>query len=160
MSSNQAPLPHKQCSTCFVEKPITEFHIHKQRSDGRNNECKLCRTARSAARYKRLVATSPETILLGLARSRALKKGLPFDLTEEDVLIPNFCPVLGIPLVRGSGLGGHRPGSPSLDRIRPELGYVKGNVIVISHRANSLKRDATIDELQSLAAFYSRYLPR
>jgi hypothetical protein len=160
LHTDQQPLPAKQCVTCFVTKPLTEFHVHKLRSDGRNNECKSCRTARSAARYQRLVATSPETILLGLARTRASKKGIPFDLTEEDVRIPNYCPVLGIPLVRGSGLGGHRAGSPSLDRVRPELGYVKGNVIVISHRANTLKRDATIEEMQALAAFYSRYLDR
>lgn len=44
--------------------------------------------------------------------------------------------------------------SPSLDRIDNRLGYVKGNVIVVSHRANAIKRDATLDELRRIVAFY------
>ena len=37
--------------------------------------------------------------------------------------------------------------SPTLDKIIPERGYVKGNVQVISHKANSMKRNASLDEL-------------
>jgi len=38
--------------------------------------------------------------------------------------------------------------SPSVDRIRPELGYVVDNVAIICWRCNNLKRDATAGELQ------------
>lgn len=83
---------------------------------------------------------------------RAERLGLPFDLTEEDIEIPLRCPVLGLPLAISDG----RPSanSPSLDRIYPERGYVRGNVLVVSMRANELKRDATIQELMLLVAFY------
>lgn len=71
----------------------------------------------------------------------------------EDISIPEFCPVLGLRLQHGSGKA--TDASPSLDRIDNTKGYVQGNVMVVSNRANLLKRDATPDELQRLAAFYA-----
>lgn len=79
--------------------------------------------------------------------------GVPFTITKEDIVIPTHCPILGIPLFRGPRGGGEN--SPSLDKVRPELGYVPGNVIVISNRANRLKADATIEELRDIASFYA-----
>jgi len=91
--------------------------------------------------------------MLCSAKARAKKAKLPFDLKLEDVVIPEVCPLLGIPIVEGhmKGKQGPSPNSPSLDRIRPELGYVKGNLWVISHRANIIKQDATPDELELIA---------
>jgi len=71
---------------------------------------------------------------------------VPFLLTESDIVIPETCPVLGIPLKLGAG-----DCSPSLDRIIPDLGYVPGNVVVMSHRANTIKNNATLDELRTIA---------
>lgn len=62
---------------------------------------------------------------------------------------------MGIPLYSMTGTRGGGPNSPTLDRIRPDLGYVKGNVIVISGRANRIKSDATIEELRDIASFYA-----
>jgi hypothetical protein len=88
------------------------------------------------------------------ARRRALKRGLPFDLTQVDIVVPSFCPALGIPLYRASGAAAQGPNSPTLDRIRPELGYVRGNVRVISARANQIKSDATPAELLQVACYF------
>lgn len=55
------------------------------------------------------------------------------------------------------GTKGGGANSPSLDRIEPDLGYVAGNAIVISNRANRLKSDATIDELRAIASFYATF---
>jgi len=62
---------------------------------------------------------------------------------------------LGIPLKIGNGK--RTDGSATLDRVLPDLGYVPGNVIVISFRANRIKNDATLDELRLLVEFYSRW---
>jgi hypothetical protein len=86
-------------------------------------------------------------------RRRARRDGIPFNLEPEDLKIPKRCPVLGLPLRRSSGRAA--PNSPSVDRIIPRKGYVRGNVIVVSQRANELKRDATAAELRKLAKFYS-----
>lgn len=88
-------------------------------------------------------------ILISEAKSRAKANSIPFDLEADDVCIPEFCPVLKVPLKVGVGKAG--PFSPSLDRIDPNLGYVKGNVQVISLRANRMKNDATREELISFA---------
>lgn len=97
-------------------------------------------------RSKRWAGKHWEKVMLRNARSRALKKGLPFNIRLEDFVVPDICPVLGIPLEKN--VKHMRDNSPSVDRIRPELGYVKGNVRVISQRANRLKCDATAAELK------------
>lgn len=95
----------------------------------------------------------PKRKLLRDAKRRAIKAGVPFDLYEEDFDIPPTCPVLGFEMARGDG-----GRSPSLDRIEPALGYVRGNVVVVSTRANRLKGDATLAELLRLAEFYQRIM--
>lgn len=83
--------------------------------------------------------------MIEAAQNRARVKGLPIDLKPEDIEIPEYCPVFGIKLERGAGR--HQPSSPSLDRIIPELGYVRGNIQVISQKANAMKNNATNSEL-------------
>jgi hypothetical protein len=90
--------------------------------------------------------------MLYSARSRAKKYGIPFDITMEDIPeIPDRCPLLGIPLVIWRSRDEHRASSPSLDKIDPGPGYVKGNLWIISTRANQIKNDATPDELMKVA---------
>lgn len=85
------------------------------------------------------------------AKSRAKKKGLPFNLERNDIIIPETCPVLPwITLTLAPREETRLTTSPSLDRIKPELGYVKGNVRVISGRANMLKNNATVQELEAV----------
>lgn len=79
----------------------------------------------------------------------AKKHDIPFDMTASDIPIPETCPVLDIPIFFREG-NGPLDNSPSIDRIRPELGYVKGNVIVISMKANRIKNDATVEELRKV----------
>ena len=84
------------------------------------------------------------------AKKRAKDKSLPFNLELPDIVVPEKCPFLEIPLVVNKGLGA-LPNSPSLDRIIPKLGYVKGNVQVISNKANVMKSSATLEEFELMA---------
>lgn len=97
--------------------------------------------------------------MLSNARARAAKAGVPFDIVRDDIIIPSHCPVLGIELVRRTGRKGGADCSPSLDRIVPTLGYVPGNIVVVSRRANRIKTDATTEELEAVADFYAIGLP-
>lgn len=98
------------------------------------------------AKQKEWKINNIERYLVQSARNRAKKYSLPFDITHEDVVVPEFCPYLGIKLMPFSDWS-----SPSLDKIVPELGYVKGNIQVISTKANTMKNNATQDELVRFA---------
>lgn len=98
---------------------------------------------------KRRAQNEPEKVILVRTRARAKRLGLEFDLELEDVCIPDVCPVLGIPIVCGkTGRKGPRQNSPSIDRLNPAKGYIKGNVRVVSNRANTLKNNASLQELE------------
>lgn len=92
---------------------------------------------------------TPEYAMLKHCANRAKDAGLPFNLEIQDIVIPARCPVLGIELRPAKGRPDHN--SPSLDKIIPSLGYVRGNVRVISWRANLLKNNGTPAELRLVA---------
>lgn len=94
--------------------------------------------------------------LLRWARGRAELNGVSFSLTVDDIEIPEFCPVLGIPLFHGDGVSCDN--SPTVDRIVPEVGYVPGNIIIISNRANRVKSNASWLELRKLVEFYEEHI--
>jgi len=83
------------------------------------------------------------------AKDRSEKKGWDFNLLYEDIIIPKMCPLLNIP-IKIHSTREHHSDAPSLDRIDSKKGYIKENVWVISHRANQIKNDATIDELEKI----------
>ena len=97
-----------------------------------------------------------EKDLIRWAKRRAKKNNILFTIEPEDIEIPLICPVLGIALFKGEGLPCDN--SPTLDRIVPELGYVPGNIIVISNRANRIKSNATWRELRLLVDFYEQHI--
>lgn len=70
-------------------------------------------------------------------KKRARDKGLEFNLDASDLIIPAVCPIFGTPLAFSTDK--FDPNQPSMDRINPKKGYVKGNVCVISLRANKIK---------------------
>jgi len=110
--------------------------------------CTPCNAAymRDYTRRRRLeLPTQP---LVERARKRAASKGLDFAIIREDIVIPATCPALGIALTIG---GKRSASSPSLDRIDPDIGYVPGNIRVISDRANRLKGARPLAVLQRLA---------
>jgi hypothetical protein len=97
--------------------------------------------------------TKPEQQMVIRAKVRARQKGLDFNISEADVVIPKRCPVLGIPLRLGEGAP--TDNSPELDRINNKKGYTKGNIMVISRKANRIKNDCTPKELMRIAQFYA-----
>ncbi len=134
----------KQCRKCSIEKPEEDFYKRSGRT------CKECMKEHNRNWH----AENPARAMLRSARKRAVKYGLPFDLELMDIKIPVYCPALGIPLIAGGNAHAPTDNSPSLDRIKPELGYVKGNVIVVSLRANRIKTDASLEEILKVYKFY------
>lgn len=100
------------------------------------------------AYWKKFRTENPVGYLLNQARYRAKKKGELFDIELSDLDIPERCPVFDIPLAYSPGK--RTDNSYSLDRWDNAKGYVKGNVRVISWRANQYKGDLTLEEVERL----------
>jgi hypothetical protein len=89
------------------------------------------------------------------AKHRAKKRGVYFSLTPDDIIVPERCPILGVVLELGRGKV--EPNSPTLDRVDPSVGYIRGNVAVMSHRANLMKGGMTAAEHRSIADWMEGY---
>ncbi len=171
------------CSNCKFPKNLDEFPKHKGRKDDREGVCKVCVNERrkdskpykaqkkemrdkykSSEEYRQKVKartsnyrkTHNEQLLLTQARIRAKRNNLEFNLELSDIIIPNKCPILGIPLIRGEGIRAH--GSPSVDKINNNKGYTKDNVRVISYLANHMKADASTEQLEAFAKNIVKYI--
>lgn len=113
----------------------------------------------AAAAYMRSARRArPKLQMLIRAKVRAREKGVLFDLSADDFEIPKRCPVFGTVLCVADGTPNGC--SPELDRIDVRKGYVPGNVMVISRKANKMKQDATLQELRRFARFYAAFRPR
>lgn len=130
---------HRECTSCgtmFERKGKDTMRI-----------CSSCNTERVKSR-------SPEYKMLNAARVRSRARGLECSISVADIDIPKECPILGIPLKVHSGSSGGRAASPSLDRIDNSLGYIPGNVWVISRLANSMKASATDEQLLTFSKYW------
>ena len=173
----------KKCSVCGEIRPIEEFHRDNSRLDGHRNECKPCKSDRdhryycgnrlksleTSRRYKtknrdrvlkkqrQYKKDNYESIMLSTIKKRAKTLGIESNLDISDINIPDKCPLLGIPLVP-SGMKNNRDSSPSVDRKNPDKGYVKGNIAIISYRANRIKNNAKPYELKKIAKRIDDYM--
>lgn len=158
------------CSRCQKERPDNgEYKTcerckksqHKYEADHREKgreralksyyERRKCDPEKIRAQKREWKRKNPVAYMLTSIRQRAKKKGLDFDLVHEDIIIPDTCPVLGIKLHVSDGKSS--PNSPSIDRFDSTGGYTKDNVRIISHRANTIKSDATIEEIEKILKY-------
>ena len=128
-----------------VLKPVcVNGHLRTPENLYRQAHCRQCKREFANTWNK----NNLEKGMLRFAKRRATRDGLPFTIELCDIVIPKVCPILGRPLEKSFGRIGLN--SPTLDRIIPALGYIKGNVWVISWRANSLKKNGTLEEFKAL----------
>lgn len=149
-----------KCPKCKLTKDISCFYRNSSRDSGIDCWCKLCQLEaqsrrnnqnKEIKRQKRKVKVNIICAMLSSAKRRAMLKNLPFEIVAQDIMIPDYCPILGIPLQVNDGYASEN--SPSLDRIDVKKGYISGNVAVISSRANRLKNDATLEEVQAILEY-------
>ena len=146
------------CTECHQFLPVTNFYaLTGYNAHGRKTILREKRkTTCAACDVRRYQESDCATKMFYAAKRRAKMKDIKFDITIDDITIPEFCPILGLKLQSVRGTTG-RDSSPSLDRIDNSKGYIKGNIAVISFRANTLKNNATADELRAVADFMDRF---
>jgi len=144
LSRDQAKL--KNIPHYYTGIPCDSNHDSKRYTI--SGKCIACENIKSSEYAKR----KKPNILLTKAKNRAKQKNLEFNIDITDIVIPKKCPVLGIDII-SDGSKRYTNNSPSVDRIDNNKGYIKGNVTVISYRANALKNDATIEELQRIVKY-------
>lgn len=139
------PEGHKACRSCNLVLPASMFHRDHKGLMKLHQDCKACRGTKGQRAYVRSKEGDPRRLLYNRAKSRAKVKGIEFSITWDDIQIPEVCPVFGVPMAVGIGRNSY-----SLDRIDSTKGYIPGNVAVISWRANVLKGDGTVEELENI----------
>jgi len=173
-------MKEKPCSKCLQILPADSFSVNPKGLLGRQSVCRKCiklvyylPNKERIMAYSRKRRAAPEVRkrelewqrnnrrknrlhrMLLEAKARAVKKGLEFSLKESDLVIPEFCPMLGIKIEQGVL---HRAdSSPSIERVDTLKGYVPGNAIVVSWRANRLKSDASIEEMEKIVTFCKNF---
>ena len=152
-----------KCKNCSIQK----LHDTKEWAT-QYMECLREYKKKKAKKYyrpkprKKETYNTVENLLLISAKERAVKKGIEFSIGYEDIAIPKRCPVLGIKIDRFSDYVTQsnlsRASSPSLDRLNNSKGYIKGNVLVMSYRANVLKGQGTYKQHKQIAKWMRNFL--
>ena len=145
--------PDKTCKECrrklqSERNKIDKEKLEKLEKENPNLYEQIMEKRRSKGRDN-YWATPIRQRLLDHARRRAKKKNLEFNLELEDIPeVPEFCPVLPhIKLNCNRGSYKEMYNSPTLDRKNNNFGYVKGNIFIISHKANDIKSNGTPQEI-------------
>tara|TARA_Y100001968_G_C19339060_1_gene708467 strand:+ start:43 stop:603 length:561 start_codon:yes stop_codon:yes gene_type:complete len=125
--------------------PVTGTNLKRTKSCGcfkaeRSGKASITHGESKSQRYRMWTA----------AKCRAKHLDIPFDIDLKDIFIPPKCPVFGVELIQGENLKKPTNNSPSLDRIHPSRGYVKSNIWVISNRANRIKNNSSIHDLEKI----------
>jgi len=149
------PNRYKICEECNQSLNLNKFSLIEKwnpNSDTKNT-CKKCSIKiRQTEKLNRDWKVDAARLLYKNIKSRCKRIGKEFSIELEDITIPKKCPVFGFDLKREDRQTWMC--APSVDRIDSSKGYIKGNVTVVSRRANILKRDATIGELEQLFNYY------
>ncbi len=124
---------------CGVEQWVRHSSIVKKK------DVKSCGCWKN--KWDRKRGQDPRCKMFLNARARSKQKNMEFTITKEDIVIPEICPLLGIKI---DGECKDRFHSPSIDRKDSKKGYTPDNIWIISNRANTLKNDASIQELELL----------
>jgi len=164
------------CLSCNSFRPESEFSIRSDTGKLRST-CNTCRSKESGIYHRKIRQSLSQSditnnmeerdrrlndpdyaikqYILKLAKSSARHRNIKFDLTVDDICIPDKCPLLDTLFDPNN-----RKYTYSVDRIDNSKGYIPGNVAIISNQANAMKRDATLNELLLFAKNIEQYIKR
>ncbi|MDB9796139.1 hypothetical protein OAB44_01940 [Pelagibacteraceae bacterium] len=154
----------KKCNRCSKIKYAKAFRVIKSNIGGwkdyeknhRRSWCNDCEKENFAERYLK----NPLPQMKSNAKIRAKKAGVPFNLSSDYIksIMPKdmICPVFNLKMTSVYGSKKKTNYSPSIDRLIPDKGYVKGNVVIVSSLANQIKSEANLEEIYKVLKFYKK----
>lgn len=151
----------RSCYQCKLDKAAKWKRENADKHAAANKEWTQRNPLAARRTQLRAKARNPKTYWASsafqAARTRAANRNVPFTITREYLLsiVTDTCPVFNTPF-NFIGNGRIVPTSPSVDRIVPDKGYVPGNVVVISQRANGIKQNANAQEIRKVADWLQR----
>jgi len=176
-------IEQRKCTQCGENKSFSCFSKKHTGKYGLSSQCKQCHTIserlgrghgvkdinlltdkqkkvrkRRAELCKAASRKNPKKTLLCAAKSRAKCKNLEFKITENDIYIPERCPVFGVVIEKSDKTNNYN--SISLDRLDSTKGYTKDNINIISLRANKIKSDATFEEFEAIYKWWKSELKK
>ena len=141
----------------YVDKEKAKQY-HKDYNREYMKKSRLENPEKFKAREKKWRESNRLQSLIYSTKQTAKKKGLNHDISIEDLIQVEMCPLTGILI--DWGCSGRHLSNPSIDRIDPSKGYVKGNVEIMSCLGNSMKNAATREQLVYFAKeILKRYDP-
>lgn len=132
----------QKCAYCGSEMEFKRKEDEKMK--------RFCSTRCREHHYRKHTHQGWASTKVGSLKQSAKKRGIDFDMTAEDLLEigqPKVCKYLGMELDYAAD--SIKPESASVNRIDPRKGYVRGNIEIISNKANSMLLDATPEELMT-----------
>ena len=170
------------CSKCKLYKKESDFsyRIETNKTNGNvykyiRSECKSCKTKESAIYHRtvRLRLNNKDLInslndynnfkadplislkryLLRLSKNHAKSKNIEHTISIKDIIIPEECPIL-----KTKFIGNNKKYTYSIDRVNNTKGYIPGNIKIISRLANTMKNNATNEELIKFADNIKSYI--
>lgn len=136
----------RRCAICKFHKSLDQFYNLKSGSKSKSGTCKSCQ---NLANKQSRSLWSVERRLLQSTKVTASTQNLPHGIEKSDILLPTHCPYLEIEIDYEAP--GKSWNAPSVDKIVPSLGYVPGNIQVVSCMANRMKSNASISQLMTFA---------
>lgn len=140
----------KRCSKCKEILPLSKFYSDpRNKKHGRTSACGQCI-------YKQQMRYRDKSYFMTTHHNKASecrRKGVPYDLDQDYLksIWTEECPIFGFKFTPREGR--HLPTCPNLDRIDPTKGYVKGNVVWISRKANLIKSDASLADIEKVVDY-------
>jgi hypothetical protein len=134
------------CSEC--KKQIDKNYKENNKEHIKEYHKKYTKENYSTEKRRQKYIDNVELELYHHAKHRAKQKEMEFNITKDDIIIPERCPVFDIPITFEN-----KDNVPTLDRIDSSKGYIKGNIQVICFKANRLKNNSTIEELKKIISY-------